>query len=476
MNVFKTLAITIITVILITSKAYSQPSISGVSGTLVHDGTVTVTGNGFGTKDTAAPKFFNNMENVTIGQHPAGFTIYGGNPVGTPVALSPSRGSSTKAMKFSADLTAVNPSDYLSSWNESIYDLGNSADRIFVSYWIYLDNAGTVCTASPANDCIWQWKNTYIGSHPSAYTQNDTFTTTMGINNWIRYKNSFFNTFETSYYNGLTFGGSNPGAPSDFYQFGQWQRVSIYIQRSSAPLTADGKFQIKRIDRVSMLLNDNTVITHDSDDSAWRYIAFGQAITNVCQDYVGLGGRVVWNSYYDDVYIDNTQARIEVCNASTWSSVTQCEIQIPSAWSPNSVTITANQGSFANSQNAYIYVVDSDGNVNANGYPITIGAAADSTAPITTASPAGGVYSSTKTVALSVNESAVTYYTTNNSTPTTASQTYSSPISISTTTTLKYFSKDTAGNEEAVKTETYVINLPDTNAPARPKGLRRKRQ
>ena len=82
---------------------------------------------------------------------------------------------------------------------------------------------------------------------------------------------------------------------------------------------------------------------------------------------------------------------------------------------------------------------------------------ADKTAPVTTASPLGGSYSSAVTVSLAVNEPATTYYTTNGSTPTTSSPVYSAPLTISATATLQYFSKDTAGNLEAVKSQTYTI-------------------
>jgi hypothetical protein len=55
------------------------------------------------------------------------------------------------------------------------------------------------------------------------------------------------------------------------------------------------------------------------------------------------------------------------------------------------------------------------------------------------------------------------YYTLDGSTPTTASYVYSSPLTISYPTTLKFFSMDMAGNTESVKTESYTV---DTIAPA----------
>ncbi|TXK85202.1 PHB depolymerase family esterase [Paenibacillus sp. N3.4] len=86
------------------------------------------------------------------------------------------------------------------------------------------------------------------------------------------------------------------------------------------------------------------------------------------------------------------------------------------------------------------------------------GGGVDTTPPITTASPAGGTFSSPVSVTLSSNKSATTYYTLDGSTPNTSSTKYSSAIAISNTTTLKYFSVDTAGNVEAVHSQTYTIS------------------
>ena len=88
----------------------------------------------------------------------------------------------------------------------------------------------------------------------------------------------------------------------------------------------------------------------------------------------------------------------------------------------------------------------------------------DGTAPSTTASPAAGTYTSAQSVTLTCTDNAggsgcaATHYTTDGSTPTTASSTYSAPIAISASTTLKFFSRDVAGNAEAVRTAAYVIN------------------
>jgi len=91
-------------------------------------------------------------------------------------------------------------------------------------------------------------------------------------------------------------------------------------------------------------------------------------------------------------------------------------------------------------------------------YPKVATSTADTTTPVTTASPAAGTYTAAQNVTLTRNETGTTYYTTNGTAPTTSSTVYSAPINIAATTTLKYFSRDTAGNSEAVKTGVYTIN------------------
>ncbi|MDP9296900.1 MAG: chitobiase/beta-hexosaminidase C-terminal domain-containing protein [Actinomycetota bacterium] len=51
-----------------------------------------------------------------------------------------------------------------------------------------------------------------------------------------------------------------------------------------------------------------------------------------------------------------------------------------------------------------------------------------------------------------------TYYTTDGSTPTTASPVYTGPFSVSGTTTVQFFSTDLAGNQEQVKSQLIRID------------------
>jgi VCBS repeat-containing protein len=105
-----------------------------------------------------------------------------------------------------------------------------------------------------------------------------------------------------------------------------------------------------------------------------------------------------------------------------------------------------------------------DGTLDSNIAAISL-AVADTTAPTTTAAPAGGTFVGPQSISLTASEPATIYYTTNGTAPTTSSPVYSSPVSITSTTTLKFFAKDAAGNQESVKTEVYTITAADAVKP-----------
>jgi hypothetical protein len=90
----------------------------------------------------------------------------------------------------------------------------------------------------------------------------------------------------------------------------------------------------------------------------------------------------------------------------------------------------------------------------------------DTASPVTTATPAGGTYSTAQSVILACDDNGgsgcfAIYYTTNNTAPTTLSSVYSAPVNVSVSTTVKYFAVDNDGNMEQVRTSVYTINDAD---------------
>ena len=82
----------------------------------------------------------------------------------------------------------------------------------------------------------------------------------------------------------------------------------------------------------------------------------------------------------------------------------------------------------------------------------------DKVAPAAYANTHGGLYNTNKVVSLSMNKNGNIYYTLNGSTPTTTSTKYTGPITISTTTMLKFLAVDLAGNKSPIYTTTYTID------------------
>jgi poly(hydroxyalkanoate) depolymerase family esterase len=79
---------------------------------------------------------------------------------------------------------------------------------------------------------------------------------------------------------------------------------------------------------------------------------------------------------------------------------------------------------------------------------------------VLSASPAGGTYSGAQSVSLSMNMPGNLYYTTDGSTPTTASALYTGPIKVATSQTLKFIGVDQAGHASAVQSQAYTITAP----------------
>ena len=159
-----------------------------------------------------------------------------------------------------------------------------------------------------------------------------------------------------------------------------WHALEIEGKRSSVAGSADGWHNVRLDGKLESeaydYVNYNSLSEWDNGYYAFNLPYYMDACGNEgCT--AGLTG--MFHYYYDDVYLDNTISRIEICDVSTWAekelSGSHCEIQIPhTTWDGTTIQFTANQGALNPDQTYYLFVIDSDGTVS-NGKAISFTAA-----------------------------------------------------------------------------------------------------
>lgn len=347
---------------------WAAPAITSVAG-LVNDGkTVSVTGTGFGVKASATPLISDDFEADTAGTMPAGWIKKTGNPV-----VSTDRIYSGKQAFLS-----VNPA--ASTSNQIIYDLGAGSitKKMYISSDIFIEKNDT--------NLGYQWKVWRVSGYPNVYYANnypDVKTDNSGyaLNAFWNGASAYYNPPTTlGWYNTGSFVYTKSGAsqtnyaPGNRNMFGNqntWFRIEQVITLSSAPDTPDG-----RIDTYTNgVLNTSWtgLTTQSAGDQYWRYLMLTNELESVKDSTGAATSSANMKFYFDNFYVDNTIARVEVCNGSTWAGRGQCEIQPPVTWSDTAVSFKFNTGHYIKADIAYLYVVDPNGTANANGFKIKIG-------------------------------------------------------------------------------------------------------
>lgn len=141
---------------------------------------------------------------------------------------------------------------------------------------------------------------------------------------------------------------------------GEWHCLQFEYQESSLD-TQDGEFRIW-FDG-SLELEDTTIKTREDHSELKRPLIVG------FYDSWNDDGQDRDDFYIDDVYVDNSWARVEIGNASEYSLCTHREIQHPTSWRQDRITVQVNMGSFSDPDGLYLFVVDADGNTS-SGFPL----------------------------------------------------------------------------------------------------------
>lgn len=438
----------ILVCLLLPVSVYATPAVTSVTGTVTHQGTVTVNGSGFGTKSPVAPAFWDNMSlysGYTNGQciPASGYSSCDAtNPYGWAHG-----GGSSKLPYYRTTSRGKWASHYSNYWDSDIandevdLDGGSQVTGVSTSHYMYA-TWWVYPYSNPGTGSSNKWCRMLSSPGSWGVPGNGTVILEPGSAGSNIQVYDFTNGFLLTNYN-------MPSATT-----AAWNRIE---------LIADGTGSYNP--RITVAMNNTWAGPYNSSPAASWYIT---TLGGLGADFSNGEGVVLdWG----EIYADNTPARVEICNASTKPTSTHCEIQIPTTtWNANQLQITVNQGSFADSSSAYLYVADSTGTFNNSGYAVTFeSGGGDTTAPTITAftmpstasSTTVSVSSFTATDAVGVTGYCIT--TTNSSSgcswsgsaPTTATGSDGA-------NTWYAWAKDAAGNISTASTATTAITLPST--------------
>lgn len=310
-------------------------TIDGVSGTVTHGSSITISGLSFGSKSTAAQLFWDTVDNQSA---------YSGLSDGDTIPTGPAypwtsadygNSSGEDHVKFETTdaQRGVSTEMYKAVNQKWAYLDGNTwdgTDYFYVSWWFKVDqsiyNDGS--TASPK---LLRLSN----------SSDETGKTTT------------FSSFISFVYNNPNSGGIHyhdfTGNPTD------WVFYEVWVNSSNRTYTT----------RINGVAEDNNI--------SWADVGTFQ-INELWKIGFDNGGvspfAITW--WMDDIYYDSSFARVMIGNASTYSASTHFEMQPITAWSTSSISVTINRGSFGATDTAYLYVIDSSGTVS-TGYEITFG-------------------------------------------------------------------------------------------------------
>lgn len=379
----------IIVALLMPVASFAAPSVSSVSGTFSHGNTITInsTGSNFGTKSPAAPLRWETWESLNVGDTPAD-TGWWTEDASTAVASTANQRHSRSTKSMFANITRI----AAKKWHKSIPSFATTK-KLIVNYWTrftYGDDPGGAVTQ-------WQIKTMrlHAGSgstitYPSIAFYNWYYPDQVPPKPRLNITNNYFG------------GSSGPGQAHDFVKTvnNAWYNEEIIINQGTIG-TADGYLE--------------TNISYPNYSGYSRKTTNSMIVdsgnymdTLYFENYSGNGSPDPIPIYYDDIYVDDTWARVVVGNASSYYSCTHREMLIPVTWSASTIMATFNQGAFQNGQPVYLFVVDSTGAVSP-GKLITIsGTYVDATPPYASnyspAKSSTGVLETNRTISFTLND------------------------------------------------------------------------
>jgi len=327
--------------------------VTGVSGAPAAGQIVTVTGQGFGTKNPVAPLKFDTFDDGTNGQEllakDARWRSYSANGRGL---LYSDTAPHSGALSVSRHVT--NGENFITNY----FTFTPAAPELFVSYWfkVVVVSAGSTIVKMP------RLSSSEAAGGGGVY--NGAGATTLGGTYNLGEANAGPYCAYTSKADGSDESPLTGDWKTNYFDAPPrttWYKVDSFKKLGTAGV-ADG-------------IVDYRLGTQQKVNTAAMTRAAGATFMMDTVLLGGMDGSPANHDYFvyiDDVYIDRTRARVEVCDAARWAERTHCEVQLPvNQWADDMLQIRVNRGSFAAGSTQRLYVIDHDGEVNDTGFPIT---------------------------------------------------------------------------------------------------------
>lgn len=358
-------------------SSYAQPSVTSVTGTAQHGASIQIGGSGFGTKVPVAPYIYDNFESGIPGQVVSGGWFVDASSSGKRPKYSDANPRFAQARAVLQDFTEGN-------YNSTLGLVGQNSKTFYVSGWNYTHTWNAPSRnfkplgfrSGPAGD--WGEPEGRLDIYPvngpgSGHMYAADCNNTSSVNVW-GFNDGFAWTYDRWWRMETWIDQGSMDSSDGLWQF--WEDLRLDKQISGTFITSEGCVGL------ACRVRQTPVPTPSPQPTPLPVVC--QCASETCEDYDNFylssyfatdQGSPVPHAliYWDEIYIDYTRARVEIGNASTWDACTHREIQIPSAWSENSVTVTVNSGSFIPGSQAYVFVVNADGVPAASGFPVVIG-------------------------------------------------------------------------------------------------------
>ena len=368
----------------------ATPTISGVTGTVTHGNSITISGSGFGTKSPVKPMIWANFESgadpdSSLSRYTAwdgvyNFTRTAGVGVGGGYAMQ-----SYTFVGQEQNFTGV------------IYAPIFPFNSVGQKWYLYRKSARNFAVTDDMN-----WKNFRPHYDPAGfYTQIGNGNLSEEASGAIGYMCPQQSPLSSTCTDSITM------AQIRGNENGNWN-TEQYISRSNTSGQQDGFFQY--------IVNGRKAIELPYFDYAQKnwYHGTGAAVDFGVVHDVSANTPDPPNGSWtkdDNIYLDDSWSRVMLSNRSTWGTASSgplYEIQIPTAWSDTSITAQVNVGELTGGSTAYLYVVDASGTANASGYSVTIGSGG-TTYTVTPSAGANGSIS--PNTAQTINSGSATQFT-----------------------------------------------------------------